>query len=65
MAVATNNFDDFVDKLVNQITIKDISKLSTADHNTNISLHYAATVGNTKAAKALVEKDHEMPFDCK
>ncbi|KAL9691834.1 hypothetical protein QQ045_012261 [Rhodiola kirilowii] len=61
IAVGTNCSHHFVGKLVNRIVAKDITKLRTTTNDKNInSLHYAATVGNTKAAKVLVENDREM-----
>ncbi|KAL9690752.1 hypothetical protein QQ045_011160 [Rhodiola kirilowii] len=60
IAVGTNNSHDFVDKLVNRIADKDITKLRNFDSQSYNSLHFAAKLGNTKAAKALAEKDRDM-----
>uniref|UniRef100_A0A7N0U4C4 PGG domain-containing protein n=1 Tax=Kalanchoe fedtschenkoi TaxID=63787 RepID=A0A7N0U4C4_KALFE len=60
IAVATNCSHRFVENLVNRIAAVDKTKLRTPDYTTYNSLHYAAKVGNTRAATVLVENDPEM-----
>uniref|UniRef100_A0A7N0T925 PGG domain-containing protein n=1 Tax=Kalanchoe fedtschenkoi TaxID=63787 RepID=A0A7N0T925_KALFE len=60
IAVGTNCSHRFVENLVTRIAAVDITKLRTPNYMANSSLHYAAKAGNTRAARALVEKDPEM-----
>ncbi|KAJ0583154.1 putative ankyrin repeat-containing domain-containing protein [Helianthus annuus] len=58
ITVEANSSNRFVEKLVERIGAED--KLFLTSHGGNKSLHYAAKVGNTTAAKLLVEHNSEM-----
>ncbi|KVI08301.1 Ankyrin repeat-containing protein [Cynara cardunculus var. scolymus] len=57
IAVGTNSSHRFVTKLVDRIMETDVQKLRTKSWWGNTALHYAAKIGNTRAARLLVSKD--------
>lgn len=57
IAVGTNSSHRFVTKLVDRIVETDVQKLRTKSWWGNTVLHYAAKIGNTRAARLLVSKD--------
>ncbi|WOH04422.1 hypothetical protein DCAR_0623831 [Daucus carota subsp. sativus] len=61
IAVGTNTSHRFVQELVDWIMrLDEPQMLRICNSNGDIALHYAATVGNTQAAKLLINKDPEM-----
>ncbi|KAK9050378.1 hypothetical protein SSX86_030652 [Deinandra increscens subsp. villosa] len=61
IAIGTNRSNRFVKKLVERIVaIGDAQKLLMSSYDGNNPLHYAAKVGNTTAARLLVEQFPQM-----
>lgn len=61
IAVGTNRSNQFVEKLIERIVaIGAKNKMFVSSYSGNNPLHYAAKVGNTTAAKLLVDQNPNM-----